>query len=59
MIKELGLNGSHDDAGSYWLRTAVGFPTIQGVAVVGHIVAVGVELIPHNSTNGSWSTPRP
>ena len=46
VTEELGLHGREDDAGSSWLKGAVGFPRIQGAAVAGHIAAVGAEVDP-------------
>ena len=44
VTEQLGLHGRDDDAGSSWLKGGVGFPRIQGAAVVGHVAAVGVAV---------------
>ncbi|MEU6229221.1 alcohol dehydrogenase family protein [Streptomyces sp. NPDC047042] len=46
VTEELGLHGRDDDAGSSWLKSAVGFPRIQGAAVAGQVAAVGAEVDP-------------
>ncbi|MFF9040444.1 alcohol dehydrogenase family protein [Streptomyces sp. NPDC014892] len=46
VTEEFGLHGRDDNAGSSWLKSAVGFPRIQGAAVAGRIAAVGAEVDP-------------
>jgi NADPH:quinone reductase-like Zn-dependent oxidoreductase len=41
LSEELGLHGRNDDAAASWDQSTVGFPRIQGAAVVGRITAVG------------------
>lgn len=44
--EELGIQGRSDGAASSWNSSTVGFPRIQGAAVVGHIAGVGPGVDP-------------
>jgi NADPH:quinone reductase-like Zn-dependent oxidoreductase len=46
VTEELGIHGRHDGAASSWNKATVGFPRIQGAAVVGRIAAVGTSVDP-------------